>query len=281
MACLSATQIAMASKLGVLQTITGVSETSFIRNKIIREKILNTRVTDLGSENQINLEKLLDINPDILMISPYGDDKFSKLSELGIALGFDASYLETTPLARAEWIKFFSYFFNKEKLANEIFNDIKSKYLSLKESVIPYKKPPTILSGKKFGQSWHVPAGNSYMGNFYRDAGVNYLWSDNAGTGSIPLDFETVYNIAHAADFWCFKVGYNGNYSKKDLLKEYENYSDFKAFKTGRIIICNTLKTDFYEIGFLEPHIILADLLSIFYPGSVPDHKKKYFQIIN
>jgi len=281
MACLSATQIAMASSLGVLETITGITETSFIRNKTIREKIKNSEITDLGTENIIDQEKLINLQADIVMISPYRDNKFSRLSELGQVLGFDASYLEASPLGRSEWIKFFSYFFNKEKLADEIFNEIKSNYLQLKQGIHNKSFVPKVLSGKRFGGLWHVPAGNSYMGNFYKDAGVDYLWSDNPGTGSIALDFETVYNKAHLADFWCFKVGYNGNYSINRLAEEYKYYSDFEAFKTGNIIVCNTMESDFYENGILEPHIILTDLISIFYPESIQDHNRKYFQMIN
>lgn len=281
MACLSATHISMASKLEVLESIVGISETTYIRNKKIREKINKGKISDIGTELQLNYEKLIELDPDILMISPYKDSKFSKLTELGISLGFEASYLENSPLARAEWIKFMSYFFNKENLADSIFNSLSERYLSLTKLVESSTNPPKILSGKKYGQIWFVPGGNSYMGSFYKDAGGDYLWSDNSDTGSLALDFETVYNKAHSANFWCFKTGLNSEYSLKNLIEEYANYADFDAFKNKKIIVCNTLTTDYYEEGFLEPDVALADMISIFYPDMLPGHKAKYYKLIN
>jgi len=280
MACLSATHISIASKLGVLSSIVGISETTYIRNKQIRDKINKEKIADIGTELQINYERLIELDPDILMISPYKDSKFTKLTELGITLGFEASYLENSPLARAEWIKFMSYFFNKETLADSIFNSISEKYLNLTKLVQSSKNHPSVLSGKKYGQIWYVPGGNSYMGSFYNDAGGDYLWSDNSETGSLALDFETVYNKAHAADFWCFKTGLDSEYRLTDLLGEYANYSDFDAFKNKKIIVCNTVTTDYYETGFLEPDAALADMISIFYPDILPGHKAKYYKLI-
>ena len=51
-----------------------------------------------------------------------------KLKELGIKVIFNADYLETDPLGKAEWIKLFGALYCKENLADSIFNSEVDEY---------------------------------------------------------------------------------------------------------------------------------------------------------
>jgi iron complex transport system substrate-binding protein len=155
------------------------------------------------------------------------------------------------------------------------------QYDRLKKLAAQKQKKPTIFSGKKIGQVWYVPGGESYMAEFFEDAGANYIWKENQKTGSLPLDFETVFYKAQKADYWCIKENYQGRYTYKDLQSEYMHYSEFDAFKNHRVLFCNTHTKPYFEKGVLEPDVILADMIHILHPGLLPDHKNKYYKYLN
>lgn len=58
--------------------------------------------------------------------------------------------------------------------------------LSLKNLTVNIDKRPTVLSEKKFGSSWYIPAGDSYMAHLFEDAGADYMFKDLPGAGSTP-----------------------------------------------------------------------------------------------
>lgn len=277
-ACLHSTQIGYANRLNVLDAILGVSEVQYIKNEYIHQKVKQGKIIEFGSPQNIDQEKLLSINPDILLLAPHPGNSFEKLEEIGINLVINTSYLETTPLARAEWIKFLSCFFNKENCANNVFDTIVKKYQNLIELSKNKKNRPDIFTGKKYGQIWYLPGGRSYMSKYFEDAGANYLWKNEKTYEALTLDFETVYTKAASSEFWCVKEYFDGNYSYQQLASEFEPYSDFKAFKDTNIIFCNTFKTSYFEDGIMEPEIVLADLIKAIHPELLPNYKSKYFK---
>ena len=277
-ACLHSTQIGYANRLGILDAICGVSEAQYIKNENIQKKVRQGEIIEFGSPQNIDHEKLLSINPDILLLAPHPGNSFEKLKEIGINLVMNTSFLETTPLARAEWIKFLSCFFNKEDYANQVFDSIVKKYQNLTELSKNKKGLPNIFTSKKYGQIWYLPGGESYMSKYFEDAGANYLWKDEKTYEALALDFETVYAKAAFAEFWCIKDYFDGDYSYQQLAAEFEPYSDFKAFKDSNIIFCNTFKNSYFEDGIMEPDIVLADLIKAIHPEILPNYKPKYFK---
>lgn len=280
MACVFTTHIGYAHKLGVLEAIKGISEPQYINTVEMKKRVAEGKVEALGPSTNVDLEKLISINPDVLFVSPFKENRYGKIQELGIPLAISASYMENTPLARSEWVKFMAYFFNKEDVAEKIFNDIENDYNSLVSKTVGLKKKPTVFSNKRFGQVWFIPGGNSYMAQFFNDAGANYLWKETKETGSLALDFETVFEKAYKADFWSITANNGGNYGYNELLGEYDAYKEFEAFKNRKVILCNTHVKPYYETGLLEPNVILADFIKIFHPEIVPNHKPVYFDLM-
>jgi len=280
MACVFTTHIGYALKLGVLESIKGVCEPQYIKNQEVQKRVTEGKITSIGPSTNIDVEKLISVNPDIVFVSPFKDNKYGKIQELRIPLAISASYMETTPLARTEWIKFMAYFFNKEKEAEEIFNKIAANYNNLTAKTKEVKNRPTVFSNKRFGQVWFVPGGNSYMAKFYKDAGADYLWKENREAGSLSLDYETVFYKAHNAGFWSMTANNGGNYSYRDLLAEYDAYKEFAAFRNRKVILCNTHTKPYYETGLLEPDVILSDFIKAFHPDILPEHKPVYFELM-
>lgn len=274
-----APHVELVQGLGELSSIVGVCEPQYIHNPQIKQNINQNTVVDLGSSFNIDIEKLITVHPDLILVSPFQDNKYGKIVELGVPIAEASCYMEHTPLGRTEWFLFVSYFFGKEQFARHVFDSIADCYKKLQQQTIACKDAkPSIFSEKKFGDVWHIPGGNSYMANLYHDAGAQYVWDGDRSTGSLPLNFETVYARAANADYWCIKDFADSTYTYSDLASEFPAYSDFSAFKNRHIIFCNTQTTAYYETGFLKPDQVLADLIAILHPSLLSNHKNIYFQ---
>jgi iron complex transport system substrate-binding protein len=280
MACQFTPQIGFAQKLGILNKITGMSRPDFIFNKSVRELIDSKKIALFGEPNDPDVERLLAINPEILVVSPFKDNRYEKVRKSGITLAIDASYMEESPLGRAEWIKFIASFFALDNSADRIFDSIADRYLEIKDKVARTRERPTIFNGKKFQDNWFIAGGKSYMAQFLNDAGFDYIWNDIRTAGSIPMDFESVYQRAANCQYWSFIESKKGIYSYEEIQGEFAPYSDFLAFRDRHILMCNVGETPYYESGIMEPDIILSDFVKIAHPELLPDYKPVYFKLL-
>jgi len=271
-----------AARLGVLSSLNSVAEKNYIHQPFIDEQFKKGKITEIGSDMNINAEKLMHAGPQVLFVSTFKDNKYGHLKQTGIPLIQMSDYMENHPLGRAEWIRFFGAFFEKEAYANKIFDSIANNYERLCKLTVhlPSSQRPTIFSGKLYGNIWYVAGGKSYPSHFFKDAGASYLWANRQETGSFPLDFESVYQKAINADYWQILDFVEVNYTYQNLSNEYSPYSHFKAFKNKKIIFCNTHYQDYYEQGMLEPEVILADLIKTLHPELLKDHQNKYFNLL-
>lgn len=280
MACIFTTHLSYAARLGLTDYISGISEITYVKNEKIRAGVTDGSIIQLGPTENLNNEKLIALQPDVLFVSPFKDNKYGQIEASGIPLAITTGYMENTPLARAEWIKFMSCFFNKEKAADQLFDSIASNYLSLCARTKNVLNQPTVFSGKPYGDVWYISGNKSYMAKYFADAGAQYVWTDKQYTGSQPLDMEAVYFRVIDADYWFILEYYQGDYTYQNLLNEQEAFADIAAFKERNVFLCNTFKTAYYETGLMEPDIILADMIHIFHPELLPDYQPRYFKPI-
>jgi iron complex transport system substrate-binding protein len=287
---LASTQLPYITELNETASIKGMSGTAGIYNPMLQELVRKGRIVEVGSGTQsttfsLNTEKLIELGPDVVFFTATGNkesDSQTKLQEAGLKTAIDAEWMENDPLARAEWIKYFSLFYNREKTANDVFGRIESNYTAIREKAAGVTRKPTIFSGLDYQGAWYAPGGNSYVTQLFRDAGGNYLLGNNTGRGDYSLSFETVYDQAQNADFW-INVGYTDNVN--DLLATEPRYAKFEAFTTGRIYHYNGRvnvngANDYWEGGVVHPDIILADLVKILHPELLPDHELYYYRQI-
>jgi iron complex transport system substrate-binding protein len=275
--CTSTTHIPLLDYLGETEKLVGFPTTDYVSSGHARKLIDDGKVQDLGVDKGLNLERIAMLHPDMVMgytmNSDYG--QFKKVEELNVPVVINAEYLEKHPLGRAEWIKFMALFFNKEKEADSVFKVIEKEYLTTKSLAENTINKPSVLSGIVYGDTWFLPGGQNYAAKLLRDAGSNYLWSADSSHGFLELSFESVYEKAHGADFW---IGV-GNYNS---LAEIENadhrYARFKAFKQKQVYTSNARLgakggSEFLELGYLRPDLILKDLLKISHPDLMKDHQ--------
>jgi iron complex transport system substrate-binding protein len=241
----------------------------------------------VGSGAGVNVELLLDLNPDLIMTHAVGvppHDVHPKLLEAGLKVAVNAAYMDTTPLGRTEWMKFVAVFFNREAVAERLFRDIAAAYEHLASRTRQVRIKPTVFTHSTYQGTWFMPGGNSYQARFLKDAGATYLWADDTSTGSLRLDFEAVFERARQADFWL--VNTSGWTRIQDVLAADERYANFAALQPGRVYNHNARVNahggnDYWETGTANPHLVLADLVRIFHPDILPDHELMWYRPLN
>lgn len=286
-ASLSSIYSAMLNELKLADKIVAIENADYYNNDYLVQQVREGKIKEIAKTPEVNTELALQVNPGLVMMFGMGNPKQDagpKLLESGIPVAVSLDHLEAHPLARAEWIKFVAAFFEKETMADSLFNITEKKYNELKKLCDTVTYRPTVLTEIKYSDAWYVPGGNSFMANLLKDAGADYIWKNENKTGSIPLNFEQVYTAAKDADLW-INLFVNVN-SKKDLLSFDERYNMFKAFQNGKLYN-NNLRvnkqgfSDYWESGMVHPDELLQDLIKIIHPDLIPRHEMKYYKKIN
>jgi iron complex transport system substrate-binding protein len=281
----STTHIPMLELLEVENKLIGYPNTDYISSKKTRSLINTGTIKELGNEENINTELLLDLNPEVVVgFSISSNNKmFATIENLGIPVVLNGDWLEETPLGRAEWIKFFGVLFDKEKLADSIFNEIENNYLSAKNVALKSELKPTIISGGLFKDIWNLPAGDSFEATFLKDANTNYLWANSEGKGSLSLNIENVFEKGKNADIWISPSFYTSIFN---IEKANDLYSKFKAFKNKQVYSFVNKKGEkggitYFELAPARPDLVLKDLIKIAHPELLIDYEFTFFEKLN
>lgn len=278
----STTHIPALELLNETKGLIGFPGLDFISSKIVREKVNLGEIVDVGQNEQLNTELILDIEPDVIVA--FGMDEanstLKSLVNAGVDVVYNGDWAEQSPLGKAEWIKLFGALFNKQDQATEIFNKIVLDYKSTIESIKGVTEKPTVMSGAMYQDVWYTPQGDSWMALYFKDAQANYIWKETIGTGSLALSFEEVYEKAEKADFWINP----GQFETLESLKlANPHYSQFNSFKNASVYSLTEQKGEtggvlFFELGPARPDLVLKDLVSIFHPYLLEDYTPVFYK---
>jgi iron complex transport system substrate-binding protein len=280
--CTSTTHVPLLDYLNETDKLIGFPTTDYISSEKMRARIDAGKVQDLGMDKGLNLEQLVVLHPDMVMgytmNSDYG--QFKKIEELGVPVVINAEYLEKHPLGRAEWIKFMALFFNKEHEADSVFSVIEKNYKEAKARCKNVKTKPTVLSGIVYGDTWFLPGGQNYASKILKDAGCTYLWEADSSNGFLQLSFESVYAKAEKADLW---IGVGDYKTLEEIRNADTRYAAFKPFSTKQVYNYDARKgakggSEFMELGYLRPDMILNDLIKIAHPELQSEHKLFFYR---
>lgn len=271
-AALSSIYASMLCDLHALDALTAIDNVDYITNPRIIDKFNAHHLDELSKGPQPDLERLIALHPDVVFSFGMGNpdsDLDPKLRQTGIPVAVSVDHLEATPLARAEWIKFFAAFVDKQPLADSIFSETEKSYFALKDLAQQAAEKPTVFSEIKYSDAWYLPGGKSFMAQLISDAHADYLWKNDTNAGSLPLSFEQVYARARNADYW---LNPSMVTNKAELLSYESRYGAFKAFKDNHVYNNNKNANakgyaPYWETGMIYPNRILSDLIYIFHPG--------------
>lgn len=280
----STTHIPSLDMLGETDKLIAFPNLSYISSENTRNRIAEGKITDIGNNESINTENVIDLQPDVMIgFAVTGNNKtYETLQRAGVPIVFNGDWTEQNPLGKAEWIKFFGAFFDKIEEANALFSEIETEYNTIKKLAETAENSPTVLSGALWKDIWYLPEGKSWGAQFIADANGSYLWADSKGTGSIALNVETVIEKAQQADFW---IGPGQFTSYQQLEDASKAYTQFDAFKNKKVSSFSSLKGEtggviYFELAPNRPDLVLKDLVKILHPELLPDYELYFFRAL-
>lgn len=258
--CMSSSYIGFLDALGCDSVATAVSGLAYVSDPEVM-----AAAVDIGYDAALDYETILKLRPDLVLtyaVSAAEPPYLQKLRDLGIRTAVIHEHLESHPLARAEYIRFFGLLTGRTPLADSLFADVRDRYLSLvKETGTPKK----VLVNIPYADQWYIPGGDNYMTRLIQDAGGEVLGAVPGRFESSVISVEKAYAYAQEADCW-LNPGWCT--TKAQLRSVHPLFADFPVL--AKPVWNNTKQTTpgggnaFWETGPARPDLILEDLRAIF-----------------
>lgn len=268
-------------ELGCQQAIRGVCDLDYINIPDVKKRAAlsgNTSaqnpIVNCGSSMAPDIERIIALKPEAILLSPFENSGgYGKLDKLHIPIIEAADYMESSPLGRAEWMKFYGMLFGNEEgksngisgscepKADSLFAKIEKKYLSLKAQAAGYTKGLSILTERKTGNVWYVPGGQSTIGILLKDANARYIFEDDQHSGSLAMSPEQILAKGKQVDVWAFKFFGGAPLSQAQLLQEYDGYKALAAFNRGNIYQVDTSTVPYFELTSFHPELLLREFI--------------------
>ena len=264
--CMSSSYIGFLDALGCDSVATAVSGLAYVSDP---EVLANA--VDVGYDAALDYETILRLRPDLVLtyaVSAAEPPYLQKLRDLGIRTAVIHEHLESHPLARAEYIRFFGLLTGRKARADSLFADVRDRYLSL---VRETDTPAKVLVNIPYADQWYIPGGDNYMTRLIRDAGGEVLGAVPGRFESSVISVEKAYEYAQEADFW-LNPGWCA--TKEQLRSVHPLFTDFPVL--AKPVWNNTKQANpgggnaFWETGPARPDLILEDLRAIFDGIPVP-----------
>ena len=300
-------------ELGCQQAIRGVCDLNYINIPDVRKRAASAgkassgnassgnassgnasaqnSIVDCGSSMAPDIERIIALKPEAILVSPFENSGgYGKLDKLHIPIIEAADYMESSPLGRAEWMKFYGMLFGKDKnisttvagkalttvagkaseatlpascelKADSLFAKIEKEYLKLKAEAGKLPKGLSILTERKTGNVWYVPGGQSTIGILLKDANARYIFSDDKHSGSLPMSPEQILAKGKQVDVWAFKYFGGAPLSQVQLLQEYDGYKALAAISRGNIYQVDTSTVPYFELTSFHPELLLREFI--------------------
>ena len=259
LACMSSSYVGYLETIGADSCAVALSGVRFIGNELVK-----SRAAEVGYDAALNYEAILGAKPDLFLtytVSSAEPPYLAKLRELGIRTVVLSEHLESHPLARAEYVKFFGALVGAPAKADSVFSAVRDHYLSL----VQPKAHCKVLMNIPYTNQWFIPGGDNFMTRLVSDAGGTLLGAVPHRQESSVISLETAYGYAQEADVWLHPGWCR---TKAELRAVHPLFEHFPVL--GKAVWNNTLQATpgggnrFWESGPVRPDLVLEDLVHIF-----------------
>lgn len=272
------------TELDAVGSLVGVGTAAFVTTPEIVAALEAGDIEEFAdATGAADRERILAASPDLLIVDAFGEtllDDIRGFATAGVPAVINADFNEPSPIARAEWVKFTALFLNKEAQAEQLFASISDSYDETAGLVADVAERPTVLLDQPFEGTWYAPAGGSFPAQLIADAGGDYVFASDEGSGSLSLDIETVLDRGGDAQVWIGAGSVNGTLD--DLLAVDQRFAEFAAFQAGEVYAADAATNEaggnaIFERGVLRPDLVLADLVAILHPDRLPGHQMEFY----
>ena len=217
------------------EIITGMTYLDRVMNRELKALEGTGSLVELTSAGELDFEKVLALNPNVLMAYSYGESNFERIEEHGIPVVLNMEYMESTPLGRAEWVKLAGCLTGQLSEAIQVFDSIESSYNSLKQKAMLSSYSPEVFTGSRYKDFWYAPGNDSYIAHYIRDAGATYSFQQYPGNGSQELEYEAALESISQADYWGLVVFEEEQFTIDKVLEMNDMYGNFESYKSGNV----------------------------------------------
>ncbi len=249
-------------------------------NNEMREKALNGTIGQIGYSwhSPPNMEVLLERKPELfLMTMPSLDyrESLDKCRQFGIPTATVFDWAEPDYLARAEWVKYYSLFFNAEEEANRVFEEIESNIATLKTLAGSVEEKQTAMWGFYTSkQRWHMHI-NSIPAQYMNDAGLENVLLGNTkadADGAQTLTTEELLSKGKDVDHWVIGDIHAPPLPKANIMDHFKSWQMGKLYHNMKRVKAKENTSDWYAKAIVRPDMVLEDLIGLVYPELLPGH---------
>ena len=122
----SSVHTALMKELGRFDALAGVTDAQYFTDAEVVNGLRNGTIADCGSSMAPTIERVIAMQPDGILLSPYQDATYGQITTLDIPIIECADYMETTPLGRAEWVKFYGELLGQRERADSLYAAVPS-----------------------------------------------------------------------------------------------------------------------------------------------------------
>lgn len=273
MAVLSATHVGMISALHAEKKIVCISDIRYVYSPKVRRLFDDHKIIELHSEQSIPYDILLSSQAKFLVYSAFSGSfpTEKRLKKLGIISIPDYDWREQTALGKADWLLLFAVLCHKVPEAMKVLKTIEKAYQQgVKKEITSLK----MISGNLTGEYWYAPAGGSFMAEIFKKSGLNYIYSETSGTGSLWHSMEKIVTDGQKVRLW-LNPGFS---TKAQILNANPKVKYLPFFQKGRIFCYAHNGNKFWEMSTLHPDWLLEDLSTIA-NGMNTDHLHFYREV--
>lgn len=273
--CLTATLTGMFCALDQRDYLIGITAENQLYDFQLKQRYAKGKMKSYGDFAQLSLERVANAQPDIVLYNYVKNDfpHKEKLEKLGVKLLIVNDWLESHPLAKAEWIKVIGAMTGQFEEACQLFDQIEERYLSISEKVQKLGNKPSVISGNLIGGSWYAPSGENYFGILMHDAGADYRYKDTKGAQSLALPLETILEDNEHTAIWLNP----GVTQWKQLLQLNPHAELFGAAQNGSVYCYSGNTNKFWEESALRADYMLEDLAHILHPELDSAYRFHYY----
>ncbi|MBY2230495.1 ABC transporter substrate-binding protein [Clostridioides difficile] len=271
----STTQACSLRTIDELDSIKAVTtEEQYWTIKEIKDLMKDGKIHYVGSNLAPDYEKIVDLNPDLTIVSSglsEADTKFiDKLKELGLNYVVDNEYKEQNPFGRMEWTSLIAAFYDKEDMATSELNKTVQKVEEVSKKIKNKAKPKVVWASVYEGSAYIAPK-DSYVDNMIKMAGgINACASIDSNEGRVSI--EQLHEVAKDADIFVYSSSSDYAPNLDSIKSSAPVLADLDVVKNGNLWV---FAPDYYQ-SVDKTDELIVDLVEMFHPGTTGEKIKHY-----
>ncbi|HGM3508811.1 TPA: ABC transporter substrate-binding protein [Clostridioides difficile] len=271
----STTQACSLRTIDELDSIKAVTtEEQYWTIKEIKDLMKDGKIHYVGSNLAPDYEKIVDLNPDLTIVSSglsEADTKFiDKLKELGLNYVVDNEYKEQNPFGRMEWTSLIAAFYDKEDIATSELDKTVQRIEEVSNKVKNKTKPKVVWASVYEGNAYIAPK-DSYVDNMIKMAGgINACASIDSNEGRVSI--EQLHEVAKDADIFVYSSSSDYAPNLDSIKSSAPMLADLDVVKNGNLWV---FAPDYYQ-SVDKTDELIVDLVEMFHPGTTGEKIKHY-----